>query len=156
MDDQIEHIEHQALSRLMQVCSQGEKCKSDLRYKLRQWKISEESAERIISQLEKENFVDESRFAQAFAKDKINFNKWGKNKVRYNLKMKEISENDIEDAFLDIDDMEYFSLIEKEIADKNRKTKAKSTWERKGKIVQFAQSRGYETEIVMELLDRIL
>jgi regulatory protein len=140
----------------MKLCSRQERCKADLRQKLFQWKISDEIASKIIRQLEADNFISEERFATAFAKDKIRFNKWGKNKVRYHLKMKDISEANISRALSNIDDSEYNAMIQKEVLVKNLKTKADSDWQRKGKIMHFAQSRGYETEIVMNILDKII
>lgn len=139
----------------MQWCSQQEKCKADLRQKLFRWEITSEGAEKILQQLEADNFINEERFARAFAKDKIRLNKWGKYKVRYQLKMKEIPEAYITNALSEIDEEEYLDLIRKEILEKNRKTKAATDWERKGKIMQFAQSRGYEADIVMGILDEI-
>lgn len=145
----------QALDKLMELCSQQEKCKADLRQKLFRWDITGEEAEKILGQLEAENFINEERFAIAFAKDKIRFNKWGKYKVRFQLKMKEIPESLISKALSGFDDEEYRVMIRKEIIEKNRKTKAASDWERKGKIMQFAQSRGYEADVVMGILEHL-
>ncbi|MEA3446400.1 MAG: regulatory protein RecX [Bacteroidota bacterium] len=147
--------EKQALEKLMQLCGRQEKCKADIRQKLRQWHIRDEVAEKIINQLEKENFIDETRFALAFCRDKVLFNKWGKIKIGYNLKMKGISETNISNSFSEINEKEYLAMIRKEILEKTRNTKAKSDWERKGKIMQFAQSRGYESDIVADILDGI-
>ncbi|MCF8374262.1 MAG: RecX family transcriptional regulator [Bacteroidales bacterium] len=155
MKKQTSVSEVKALDKLMELCSQQEKCKADLRQKLFRWDITGEEAEKILGQLEADNFINEERFARAFAKDKIRFNKWGKNKVRYQLKMKEIPENLIGKALSEFDEEEYRVMIRKEIIEKNRKTKAVSDWERKGKIMQFAQSRGYEADVVMGILDKL-
>ena len=147
---------HQALDRLMQLCSGQEKCKADLRQKLHRWNIEGEEAEAILVQLEKDNFVDEQRFASAFAKDKIRFNKWGRGKVRYQLLMKAIPEAFIVSAFDGLEEDEYNLMVRTEVLAKIKKTKAKSDWERKGKTMQFAQSRGYEPDLVMKILDDVL
>ena len=154
MKTQSKILETQALEKLKRLCSRKEKCKADIRQKLIGWHIAEETANKIILQLESENFIDEKRFAMAFSGDKIKFNKWGKLKVRYQLTIKGISDTDISNALSEINEEEYIEMIRKEIRAKYLNIKAKSDWERKLKIMQFAQSRGYETDIVNEILEQ--
>jgi len=148
--------DEQALKKLMQICSRQEKCKNDIHQKLKMWNIEDNSAETIIESLVNQNFIDEQRYASAFAKDKYRFNKWGKQKIRFQLSAKNISDSHIYTAISEIDEKVYFLIIEKEIAAKLRNTKAKSDWELKAKIMQFAQSRGYEIEIVEKILNKVL
>ncbi len=142
-----------AFKNLAQLCSRQEKCKSEIRQKLHQRKISDKEADHILDRLVQENYIDEKRYTLAFVNDKIRFNKWGKQKIRYQLKSKNISEQDIANAFSEVDEEFYRKMICKEIEAKSQKTKAKNDWERKGKLMQFAQSRGYESEIVSQILD---
>ncbi len=148
--------EEQALKRAMQICSRQEKCKNDIHQKLKMWNIEDSSAETIIENLVNENFIDEERFSIAFANDKYKFNKWGKQKIRFQLSAKKISDSHIYTALSEIDNELYFSIIEKEIITKHKNTKANSDWELKAKIMQFAQSRGYEIEIVEKILNKVL
>jgi len=146
----------QALARLMKLCSEYEKCKSDLMQKLIHWKIPDDEASSIIERLESDNFINEERYALAFVKDKIRFNKWGRNKVRYQLGAKRISDENISIALTDYDEEEYLAMVRKEILLKTRKVNANSDWERRGKVMQFSQTRGYESDIVMNILDDLL
>ena len=104
--------EEQALSKLMQICSRQEKCKSDIRQKLRTWNIFDKPAETIIETLENENFINEERFATAFAKDKYRFNKWGKLKIKFQLSSKKITDSHISIALSEIDENQYLLIIE--------------------------------------------
>ena len=145
-----------ALTRLMKLCSEYEKCKSDVAQKMMLWEIPDDDASRIIERLELDNFINEERYALAFTKDKIRFNKWGRNKVRYQLGAKRISEVNISTALSNYDEEEYLAMVRKEIILKTRKVSANSDWERRGKVMQFSQTRGYESDIVMTILDDLL
>lgn len=143
------------LDKAAQLCSRQEKCISDIRAKLSNWGVSADDSEKIISWLVNEKFIDELRFATAFAKDKFRYAKWGKIKIRYQLKAKRISENNIADAFEEIDDDEYYQMLADEICKKNRSTKEPDHYKRKAKLMRFAASRGYEMDLVNTVFDEM-
>ena len=72
----------EALYKSAAYCSQSEHCISDLRNKLTQWGVMESDWDKIIRYLVDENYINESRYAIAFTKDKFRYNKWGKIKIR--------------------------------------------------------------------------
>ena len=78
-----------ALVKAMAECSRREFCSYDIHNKLRLWGIGNTDSEKIIGILIKENFINETRYATAFVKDKFRYNKWGKVKIASNLKLKE-------------------------------------------------------------------
>ena len=147
--------EKEALARLMQLCSRQEKCRYDLRQKLQQWGIENDAADAILSKLEMDNFLNEERYASAYARDKVRFNKWGRLKIRYQLRTKGISSVNIDKALTQFDEKEYRNLIQNELLSKAKKVKAQNDWERRGKLMKFAQSRGYEPDMVMETIDSL-
>jgi regulatory protein len=79
-----------ALSKAMALCSRREYCSDDIRAKLNSWGIGENDTEKIISALVTENFINEKRYSEAFVKDRFRYNKWGKVKIRANLRLKKI------------------------------------------------------------------
>lgn len=137
-----------ALSKCMQICSRKECCKWDIYKKLELWEVNKNDAENIIQTLEQQQFIDENRFAKAFANDKFRFNHWGKRKIKFNLKQKNIENNIIEYALSKIDKDEYDKVIKSEIEKKWNKTKAKSDFERKQKVIAYMASKGFEVGLI--------
>ena len=138
------------LSYAMSLCSRSEMCREDIREKLSRWDTEPEKIEEIIQILEKENFLNEERFTGFFIRDKLKFNKWGKIKIRYFLKMKKIPESIINNGLENIDEGEYLDLMRNELIKKPEfKSKKKNDI---SKLVRFAQSRGFELENILSVL----
>lgn len=76
-----EMTEQEARLRLSAICSQAEHCSHEMVEKMRRWGVAEEAQARIMEYLTTNRFVDDERFARAFAIDKIKYNKWGRRKV---------------------------------------------------------------------------
>lgn len=146
----------EALSRIRSICSRQEQCRQDIFVRLSKWDVSESDSEQIAEILEKEGFVDHTRYASSFANDKLKFNKWGKVKIRWMLRQKEISEDIIENALSLLDYDEYIDTLSSELKKKIKSLKAKNEYDRKGKLVQFATQRGFEYEIISKVINKIL
>ncbi|MBN2806993.1 MAG: RecX family transcriptional regulator [Prolixibacteraceae bacterium] len=142
-----------AYDRCMAFCSQSEKCRSDVSKKLEKWGIEPAAAEQIIKQLIKERFIDEQRYANFFARDKFRFNKWGKVKIAYQLRQKNIPAALIEEALEQIDPEDSTALLVKLISDKARKITYKNTYDRKGKLMAYARSKGFEFDAIVKVID---
>lgn len=151
MNDQ----EKQALSKCMAICSKAEKCISDIQKKLNEWEIDPSESQKIISQLVTEKFIDEERYANYYVRDKFRFNQWGKVKIAFQLKMKKISAQTIQQALDEIDAEAYNNLLRKLLQDKIRKTKFKNNFDRKAKLYNFATSKGFEFDIISKILNEI-
>jgi regulatory protein len=143
--------ENEALNRLKDLCSRTEKSEYDIRIKLDEWGL-EDRAENVIAALKTERYLDNSRYARAFAVDKIRFNKWGKYKVAYLLRGKKISEKDIHDALGAIDIDEYKTIIIEELKKKKASLKIYDINKIKASIYSFGNQRGYESEHINEFL----
>jgi regulatory protein len=141
-----------ALSKAMAYCSRRESCNSDIRVKIKSWGIENEDADKIISTLQNENFLNELRYARSFAKDKFLYNKWGKVKIASHLKVKGISSENIKKAFEEIDNKEYNEMIKKIIASHRKTVKAKNDYDMKARLLRFGLSRGFESNILYEIL----
>lgn len=144
------------LEKARRYCSTRETSRYDLEQKLKQWGASPDNMENILLSLEKENFINESRFARAAAGDKFRFEKWGRIKIRHFLLQHRIREQVIDEALHSIDEEEYRSLIQREIKKKNDTITSGNIWERKSKLYRFAQSRGYESELAMQIIDQVV
>ena len=144
------------LCKAQKYCSKQETCISGIRKKLDQWGINPAYHEKILKDLEAEKFIDETRYASLFVKEKFRFNQWGIIKIRHALKLKQINENIINKAINIIPDDEYIRTLEKIMMLKLRNMKAGNKFEQKGKLYRHAASKGYENDKIMQVINSIL
>ena len=124
-----------------------------MRDKMKRWEMAPEAQERVIARLVKERYIDNERYARAFVKDKIRYNKWGRRKVQQGLWMKHI-DDDIQQRVLDeVDDEEYLAVLKPLLAQKRKSTKAQNDYELNQKLVRFAFGRGFTYDIIRQCLD---
>ena len=150
-----EHLYKASLSKAMVLCSRREYCPEDIRSKLQSWGVSEADACRVIGILIKENFLNENRYAEAFVKDKFNYNKWGKVKITANLKLKKLPAGIIRSALGCIDDDIYRKTLSDLIVSHRRRIKAKNQYDLKGKLLRYGLSKGFESSLLYELLNEM-
>lgn len=140
------------LKRCMQLCSKKEYCKYDILQKLKLWKVEVEEGRKIIQKLEEDGFIDETRYAKAFVNDKFRFNHWGKIKIKYYLKQKNIAESIIRISLENIIAEEYKTVLMNEINKKWKAVKTESNFEKKQKVFNYLVSKGFEVDLIMDLL----
>ena len=148
-----EKTEQEAYLQLAAMCAQAEHCEQEMRDKMKRWAIEPDAQDRVIAQLIKERYIDNERYAPAFVKDKIRYNKWGRRKVMQALWMKRI-DNDILHQVLDeIDDKEDVDVLIPLLKQKRKAIKAKSDYELNQKLVRFALGRGFDFSIIRQCMD---
>lgn len=148
--------EPRALNRIASYCSRTERCEYDVRRKLAAWELDEDAIERIIDRLRKERFLDDERFCRSFINDKVRFNKWGRNKILFELKKKQIPETvfrPILDA-LSVDDFEM--QLEGILRTKVKSVKAKDRFDKRNKLLRFALGRGFAMDNALRCIDKLL
>lgn len=131
-------------------CAYQERSIDDIKSKLSQWKASEDAVEEIIGQLKEENYLDEERFARAFAVGKLRYNKWGRNKIIYALKQKQIPDLYIQIGLGEIDDEEYINTL-KAILSSKRVT-GDSDYVRQNKLVRYAVQKGFQADLAWKII----
>lgn len=145
--------EKEAYLTLAALCAQAEHCQWEMLEKMRRWEVPEEAQARVMQRLVKERYVDDERYAQAFVKDKIRYNKWGRRKVDQALWQKHIDE-DIRKRVLDVvDDDEYLKVLRPLLKQKRKSTKANSDYELNQKLMRFAMGRGFTFDIIRQCID---
>ena len=144
--------ENEAYLILAALCAQAEHCQWEMLEKMRRWELSDEVQARVMERLVKERYVDDERYARAFVKDKVRYNKWGRRKVEQALWQKHIDE-DIRQRVLDeVDDNEYLSVLRPLLQQKRKSTKAQSDYELNQKLIRFALSRGFTFDIIRQCI----
>ena len=145
--------EQEAFLQLANLCAQAEHCQHEMLEKMRKWELPAEVQTRVMARLVKDRYIDDERYAQAYVKDKIRYNKWGRRKVQQGLWAKRIDE-DIQQRVLDeVDDEEYLTVLRPLLKQKQKSIKAGSDYERNQKLVRFALGRGFTFDIIRQCLD---
>ena len=148
-----EITEQEAYLQLAALCAQAEHCQQEMRDKMRRWELDETAQNRIVARLVKERYIDDERYARAFVKDKIRYNKWGRRKVQQALWLKHI-DADIQQSVLDeIDEKEYLDVLRPLLKQKRKSIKAESDYELNQKLVRFALGRGFGFDIIRQCLN---
>ena len=148
-----EKTEQEAYLQLAAACAQAEHCEREMRDKMKRWGMAPEAQNRVVERLTKERYIDNERYARAFVKDKVRYNKWGRRKVQQALWMKRI-DDDIQQRVLDeIDDEEYLKVLVPLLKQKRKSIKAANDYELNQKLVRFALSRGFDYGIIRQCLD---
>ncbi len=129
-------------------CAYQERSRQEVREKLYSYQLEDDVVEELMERLEKENFLNEERFAKAFAGGKFRLKKWGRLKIRQELKMRGITEPLIRKALQEIDEEAYIQSLHELLEKKNRLERSINLLEQKQKLLRFALSKGYEQDLI--------
>lgn len=142
----------QALERLKKYCAYQERSQSEVRQKLYQLGIRSDDAEEVIIQLISENFLNEERFARAYARGKFNIKHWGKNKIIAGLRQKGVSEACIRMGLSEISESKYQALIKVEVG---KLLTGKESKIETQKAIRKLMARGFETSRILNVIKEI-
>ena len=142
----------QGLQRAAALCCQSEHCVADITEKLLRWGVSREDSDRIIDRLIDEKYIDESRYALAYVRDKVRFSHWGRVKIKSMLRMLRVSELDIRNAFDSFDEDEYLGVLEDVIESKRRTLPEAESYASRVKLIRFALQRGFEMHEITKFI----
>lgn len=145
----------QALQKLKHYCSYQERSHNEVTDKLYNLGVWKKDHGEIIAILIEENYLNEERFAFAFASGKFRIKQWGRVKIKYALKQKQVSDYCIKKALQLIDEKEYLKLLNKMAKDKYGSLKNEQYLNRKKKTMDYLIQRGYETGLVNETMKLI-
>ena len=135
-------------------CAKREYCAGDIRRKaLGKLEWNREAAEEVVASLVADKFVDDARYASAFAREKSSLQGWGPVKIRFQLRAKGISDSDISAALEEIDAEKASARLEKLLA--NKWHSLQDDPQGRLKLIKFALSRGYEYEEIESLIRQI-
>ena len=146
----------EALNRAAAYCSRQERCVYDVERKLEAWNVDPDEFGAIIERLKKEKFIDEERYATFFVRDKFRFNGWGKVKIRWALKKKNVDPAAAAKALDVIDQDEYKAKLKQLILNKYKQLKEPDSYKATAKLMRFAQSRGFEPELIYPEVENVI
>lgn len=142
-----------ALEKAAKYCAYQERCQWDLEKKMMEWNIDTEIREEVLVEMIQQNFINEERYAKAFTNGKVNIKRWGRIKIKNELRARKISDYSIRKAFEEIDEDKYVLNLQHLLQHKDGIIYAKDDFERRMKLFQYISSKGYETQIINDELD---
>lgn len=145
-----------AKAKAMAYCAYQERSRQQLRDKLAEWGQEPEAIEQMLAELEAENFLNEERFARAYAGGKFRLKKWGRYKILQGLKLHRIPEALQKKALTEIDPDDYWETLRSLLEKKGSATHEKDPFTKKNKLARYAISKGYEQDLVWDALKEVL
>lgn len=147
--------EEKAFIRMARLCSQKGYCSFDISQKLYRMNLETEEIENIVNRLNKDNFINDERFARSYIGDKLKINKWGKKKIELSLRQKQVNQSIINKIFKEYSESELNKSLEPVLQKKWKSIKGKTENDKKGKLIRFALGRGFEMKEVIDCMKSI-
>lgn len=141
-----------AYNKTTALCARREYCSGDMIKKLKNWEVPDEIITKVIGQLKEEKFIDDTRYARFFVRDKAKFNRWGEQKIVWAMRQKLISQEIIQDALNQLDQEELQNTLLQLLKEKNRQIKEENPHKRKAALIRFATSRGFNYSQIQKCL----
>ncbi|MCQ2340556.1 MAG: RecX family transcriptional regulator [Paludibacteraceae bacterium] len=130
-----EYLLPDLIKKAAHYAAMAEHCEEDVRIKLRQWGCDSADEQSVIDELVKNNFINNNRYAKAFAHDKLLYQGWGRMKIKAGLLAKYIDEDDIDDSLNNLDEQDYFAIL--------RKVVSKKKTDNREQLIRFLLQRGF-------------
>jgi regulatory protein len=150
------HTKEQALQKAKHYCGYQERSHSEVKKKLYSLGLRKQEVEESLSQLIEENYLNEERFAQQFAGGKFRMKHWGRVKITYELKQKQVSTYCIKKAMKEIDEDDYLKMLEKLAAEKWKTLSSENNiFIKLRKTQDYLLQKGYESELIKQELTKL-
>jgi regulatory protein len=143
------------LQKIQHFCSYQERSIRDTEEKLKDWTVQKKLIPTIINQLEKDGYINEERYAKVYARSKFRVNKWGRQKIEFELRLKRIPEEFIVKGLEEIDNEEYLKVLNDLILKKQKEIKPEKDILLRDKLLSFLYGKGYETELIIAALKEL-
>lgn len=144
-----------ACARAAALCSRTERCIFDILGKLKGWGLTEGEAQAVVDYLKEHGFLDDERFARAYAKDKFRFNGWGKQKISFMLTARGIGPEAQDAALAEIDAQACAERLLRLLTGKAQTVRARDRHDLRRRLMRFALGRGFAMEEIAAALAEI-
>ena len=146
----------QALRLLMNMAARAERSSGDALRLMKRWGVDDNDAQRVLQRLIAERFIDDSRYAAAFVREKINLSGWGSYKIVAALRRKGVDNRIIENALSQYGSVDMEERLQGLLEKKIKTVKYRDTSDLRAKLFRFAASRGYDYSTAMQAVDRVV
>jgi regulatory protein len=140
------------IERIKHFCAYQERCSQEVERKLTLWKVTDVKIKKIIPYLQNEGFIDDERFARMFVRGKFHINKWGRVKIRHELRSRAIPEHLVKKSMEEISEDEYILTIGELIVKKLSEINSEKHLNFREKIITFVAGKGFEFDLIAKVL----
>jgi regulatory protein len=142
---------------ITRYCQYQDRCQKEIRNKLYENGASKDDVAELMIELIESKLIDEERYARNFARGKFRIKNWGKRKIIFELKQDQISEYCIKKGLSEIDDEEYLQTLERLTERKIPEyLKDKNLFTRRAKLQRYLSQKGYEQELIAEMIKKYI
>jgi len=141
--------------RIAAYCAYQERCIAEVRSKLEELGLNPSQIDPVLDKLTNEGFLNEERFAEAFVKGRFTLKKWGRIRIRQELKMRDIPEDIIIKAIEQIDGEEYWAVLKYLAERKWKLTQEPNELKKKAKVQRFLVFRGFENDLIRDVIGEL-
>lgn len=146
----------QALQSLMRLAARSEKSSGDAMRLMMRWGVPEGEREGVLRKLIENRFIDDSRYAEAYVREKSRLGGWGARKIAMQLRTKGVAQEVINEALRQIDGDDQQQRLQDKLRRKLRTIKAETEYDRRGKLFRYALSQGFDYSQVSEAVDAVM
>ena len=141
-----------AIDRLKNYCAIQDRCQWDVIKKMNEWQLTQNTQNHILELLISNQYINEERFSISFCQGKFRIKKWGRNKIKHELRKRDISENCIIKGLNSLNEDEYQKTLKKIIKKKQKKSKEKNLFIKNNKIARYLIQKGFENNLIWNML----
>ena len=142
-------------AKIKRYCSIQERCQQDVEKKLNNWGVCKNDVEDVVAELIDDDFLNEQRYSNTYALGKFKFNKWGKIKINYHLKLKRVSNICIKKSLDLLKNEDYLKTINELINQKYKSIKDDNIYVKNAKSAKYLIGKGFESELVWQQIKKI-
>ena len=146
----------EAKKKLEHYCAYQERCHQEVRQKLKSMHMIPEATDIIMVHLMDHNFLNEERYAKSFVRGKFRIKKWGRRRLLLELKKKDISKYNVNQAFREIDEAEYIGVFNDLAEKKAESLRETDKYKKKKKLIDYLLYRGWESHLVYDKANELI
>ena len=146
----------EAKQKIYRYCAYQERAHQEVRDKLYEYGLHQNEVEEILTQLITEGFLNEERFARAFAGGKFRMKKWGRLKIIRELELRKLTKNCIRAGLSEINAQDYLATLQAVVQKKLDQSTVEDPFVRREKVANYAIQKGFEPELVWKIVKDLL
>ena len=140
--------QNEAIQIAMKFCGYRERSKKEVEDKLKSKNFNLDTIRNCINRLMELDFLNNIRFSKSFSRGKNKNNRWGKNKIKFHLKNKGLTSEEISIGIESIEEDIYLDILKKNIDLYNKKLKEPN----KNKLITHLINKGYEMDLILRII----